>query len=126
MTGNRPRDLFIEVGVGVSVATLALLYAAHGQFSWMPHRKWVVLAIVTSGVFGVPAWWHRRAWARPPFCLTLLGLLGLHVLGYSMLLARRTEFPPLLSFLSCPMEWPAIFPLLNRVAGWERHGHSGG
>jgi len=109
------RDLLIEVGIGIAVVIIALLCAAHGPFTWMPHRKWITLGMLTASVFGVPAWWYRRDWGRPVFWILFLVLLAVHVLAYSTLLSRTKEFPPLLDALSIPLEWAVIFPVLSRA-----------
>jgi len=54
---NRVLTLLVEIAVGIVVVAIALVYAAYGPFTWVPHRKWITLAIITSAVFGIPIWW---------------------------------------------------------------------
>ena len=113
---NRIMTLLIEILFGILVAVGAVLYAAHGPFPWMPQRKWIVLAIVSSTVFGVPAWSYRRHWRHANFWILLGGLLFVHILAYSTILGRLKEFPPLVVPISIPLEWLIIFPIMRKFS----------
>ena len=112
---KRAITVLAEGVVGIAVVAVAILYAAYGPFAWMPQRKWVTLAIITSAAFGIPVWWYKKSWVRPAFWLWLAVLLGIHMTGYSIALAHRREFPPLLAATSIPLEWLVIFPILRRT-----------
>jgi peptidoglycan/LPS O-acetylase OafA/YrhL len=122
----RMRTLFLEILFGIAVAISAILYAAHGPFPWMPHRKWLTLGILTSGIFGVPIWWYRQRCKRPLFWLAFLVLLSAHSISYAIFLSHAKEFPPLWSALSIPLEWVVIFPILaNTTQQTNRRRTSG-
>jgi hypothetical protein len=115
MHKKRLMELLVEIAVGIAVVIVALLCARHGPFRWMPPRKWLAFAIITSVVFGVPVWWYRECLRRPTFWTAFAGLLVLHTAAYSILLGRVKELSPLLGAASYPLEWLVIFPILRIV-----------
>jgi hypothetical protein len=118
---NRLLTLSIEILVGIAIAVSIIFYAAHGPFLWMPHRNWIIFAIFSSVIFGVPVWWYREHWKRTPFWLAVVALLSAHLIGYFIFLPRVREFPPFLGPLSIVSESLVIFPLLAIAARTSKH-----
>ena len=113
---SKVKTVLAELAIGIAIVIIAILYATRGPFAWMPHRRWITLAIITCGAFGVPVWWYRERWIRPLFWLWFAALLTAHVMGHCIVLARTREFPPLLAAISVPVEWLVIFPILKRAS----------
>jgi hypothetical protein len=111
----------IEILVGIALAVTAILYAVYGPFHWIPHRKWIIFAILSSGIFGVPVWWYRRYWRQPLFLFTFAILLAVHLISYVFFLSHVEEFPPILSPLSIILESLVIFPCLMIVVRTSKH-----
>jgi len=118
---NRLLTLSIEILVGIAIAISVILYASHGPFPWMPGRKWIMFAIFSSVIFGVPVWWYREHWKRIPFWLAVAALLSVHLIGYFIFLPRVKEFPPFWGPLSIVSESLVIFPLLAIAARTSKH-----
>jgi hypothetical protein len=116
MWKERVKTLLVEIAIGMTVVAIAILYATYGPFRWLPHRKWITLAMLCSAVWGLPLWWYRGSWRRPFFWVTIATLFVLYVVAYSILLARIKEFPPLLAATSCPLAWLVIFPIVRKAA----------
>ena len=112
---KRVRTLLIEIAIGLAMVATAILYATYGPFRWLPHRKWISLAILTSGVWGVAVWWYRERWRQPILWVAMTLLFALHIGAYYLVLIRLKEFPPLLSALSCPLELLVILPILGKA-----------
>lgn len=118
---SRLAILSIEILVGIAITISIILYADHGPFPWMPHRKWINFAVLSSAIFGVPVWWYRRYWKRTLFWLAFITLLSLHLIGYSIFLSHVKEFPPFLGPLSITLESLVIFPFLAIAVRTSKH-----
>lgn len=116
MWKERVRTFLVEIAIALMLVAIAILYATYGPFRWLPHRKWITLAMLTSAVWGVAVWWYRERWREPILWVAMTGLFVLHIAGYSLLLVHVKEFPPLLSAISCPLEWLVILPILRKTA----------
>ena len=116
---RKASTLLIEFAVGFVVVIGAVLYATYGPFSWVPHRKWLTLAIISFGVWGVPLWWYRDLWNRVSFWVATALLVAAHCVAYCIFLVHVKEFPPVLSKTCWLLEWLVIFPILRRTARRE-------
>jgi hypothetical protein len=113
--------LSIEILFGIAVAIAIILYAAYGPFRWMPNRKWITFAVLSSGIFGVPVWWYRSYWKQPLISLTVVTLLAVHLIGFIIFLSGVEEFPPFLVPLCIIVESLVIFSVLNIAVRIDQH-----
>lgn len=119
---NKAITLLVEVAIGITLATAAILYAAFGPFTWMPQRKYWTFALVTSAVFGISAMEFWEYWIRPAFWIWFVGLLGVHISCYSIVLVRIRDFPPHFGLVAIPLQCVLIFSILRKTVKGKPQG----
>ncbi len=104
----------VVVGTVVAVAGV-ILYSDIGPFRWMPSTRWWGLAGTTAILLWLAAKQYHPRRRRLLFWLTLVGLLAMHILAWSVVILRTEGFGLLWFAVAAPVEGALIAWTLEKA-----------
>ena len=116
--------LALYVAIGLAIAVVIGIAAVYLPDSFVKRMSggWVGLIIYTPIVFWYAARQYKGLWRLPSFWLTLLGLLVLHVLAFTVVL-RRYPLRPIWFMVLAGIEIVLILTVLDVVLP-HSHNHT--
>ena len=113
MNGRRIAEVVLEFLFAISVVAAILAYAEYGPVTSMPAVRWWGFAGETVILFGYMLRATRQYWRYRRFWVGYIAFLGLHSLGYIMVLMRVEEWPLMWFVIVGFGEWVALAYVLD-------------
>jgi len=126
MNANRIRDLFFYVVIALAVG----LGIAWFAYSGPPREsdaiaRWGGLAVNTAILFGYMIKDSRNFWRATPFWTLMVSTLVAHLLVFSYVLLRVTEWRVSWFLVMYPIEVPLFLFLRERILARKQSGDAG-